>query len=122
MLFWHCTIRTWKKQDPLCVVKVKFHVFICYKKYEERTEQFFSGSHLRIDQFNFSPYSVKVARLDFFERGYLPSLSINYVAMSKNPEYANNWLLSQIAVRAERVNVTAHRAGCNTLIIILRGL
>ena len=30
-------------------------------KYEERTEQFFSGSHLRIDQLNFSQYSVKIA-------------------------------------------------------------
>ena len=32
----------------------------------------------------------------------------------KYPEYANNWLVSQIAVRAETVNVTAHRVGCNT--------
>ena len=32
----------------------------------------------------------------------------------KYPEYANNWLVSQIAVRAEMVNVTAHRVGCNT--------
>ena len=30
--------------------------------------------------------------------------------------------MSQIAVRAETVNVTAHCAGCNTLIIILLGL
>ena len=37
-------------------------------------------------------------------------------------EYANNWLVSQIAVRAETVNVTAHRVGCNTLIVILLGL
>ena len=29
---------------------------------------------------------VKVARLDFFWRGYLPSLSINYVAKSKDME------------------------------------
>ena len=28
--------------------------------------------------------SLKVARLDFLGRGYLPSLSINYVAMSKD--------------------------------------
>ena len=32
----------------------------------------------------------------------------------KYPEYANNWLVSQIAVRAETVNVTAHLVGCNT--------
>ena len=32
----------------------------------------------------------------------------------KYPEYANNWLVSQMALRAETVNVTAHRVGCNT--------
>ena len=32
----------------------------------------------------------------------------------KYPEYANNWLVSQIAVRAETVKVTAHRVGWNT--------
>ena len=32
----------------------------------------------------------------------------------KYPEYANNWLVSQITVRAETVNVTAHLVGCNT--------
>ena len=31
MLFWDCTIRSSKKQDRLCVVKVEFHVFTCYK-------------------------------------------------------------------------------------------
>ena len=29
-------------------------------------------------------------------------------------EYANNWLVSQIEVRAETENVTAHRVGSNT--------
>ena len=32
----------------------------------------------------------------------------------KYPEYANNQLVSQIAVRAEKVIATAHRVGCNT--------
>ena len=32
----------------------------------------------------------------------------------KYPEYANNWLVSPITVRAETMNVTAHRVGCNT--------
>ena len=32
----------------------------------------------------------------------------------KYPEYVNNWLVSQITVRAETVNVTAHLVGCNT--------
>ena len=31
MPFWRCTIRTSKKKDWLCVVKVKFHVFTGYK-------------------------------------------------------------------------------------------
>ena len=43
---------------------------------------------------------------------------IIYVAIDyfrkKYPEYANNWLVSQIIVRAETVNVTAHLVGCNT--------
>ena len=29
-------------------------------------------------------------------------------------EYANNWLVSPTAVRAETMDVTAHRVGCNT--------
>ena len=32
----------------------------------------------------------------------------------KYPEYANNWLVSQIEVRAETVNATAHHVECNT--------
>ena len=32
----------------------------------------------------------------------------------KYPEYANNWLVSPIAVKAETVNVPARRVGCNT--------
>ena len=39
--------------------------------------------------------------------------TLDYVR-KKYPEYANNWLVSQIAVRAETVNVTAHLVGCNT--------
>ena len=62
MLFWHCTMRTSKKQDRLCVVKVKFHLFTCYKNMKSALSSFSSSSHLRIDQFNFSPYSVKIAK------------------------------------------------------------
>ena len=61
MLFWHCTMRTSKKQDRLCIIKVKFHVFTGYKN-EQPIEQFFSSSHLRNDQLNFNPYSVKIAK------------------------------------------------------------
>ena len=32
----------------------------------------------------------------------------------KYPEFANNWLVSQIAVRAETVNVMAHLVVCNS--------
>ena len=38
----------------------------------------------------------------------------------KYPEYANNWLVSQIAVRAETVNVTAHLVGCKSFCVVLR--
>ena len=40
ILFWHCTIRTSKKQDRLCVVKVKFHVFICSKNMKSALSSF----------------------------------------------------------------------------------
>ena len=38
---------------------------------------------------------------------------LNYFP-KKYPEYANKWLVSRIAVRAETVNVTAHCVGCDT--------
>ena len=47
--------------------------------------------------------------------------TLDYVR-KKYLEYVNNWLVSKIAVRAETVNVTAHRLGCNTLIVMLLGL
>ena len=40
MLFWHCKIRTLKKQDRLCVVKVKFHVFTCCKTMKSALRSF----------------------------------------------------------------------------------
>ena len=40
ILFWHCTIRTSKKQDRLCVVKVKFHVFTCSKNMKSALSSF----------------------------------------------------------------------------------
>ena len=39
--------------------------------------------------------------------------TLDYVR-KKYLEHVNNWLVSQIAVRAETVNVTAHRVGFNT--------
>ena len=61
MLFWHCTIRISKNKIRCASLKLNF-TFLHVIKYEERTEKFFSGSHLLIDQFNFSPYSVKIAK------------------------------------------------------------
>ena len=40
MLFLHCTIRTSKKQDQLCVVKVKSTVFTCYKNMKNALSSF----------------------------------------------------------------------------------
>ena len=42
--------------------------------------------------------------------------TLNYFP-KKYQEYANNWLVSPIAMRAETVNIIAHHVGCNTLIL-----
>ena len=59
--------------------------------------------------FQVSYASTHLAKKDKFASkkhfGYFPK---------KYLEYANNWLVSQIAVRAETVNVIAHCVGCNT--------
>ena len=44
---------------------------------------------------------------------FYPKRTLDYLP-KKYPEYAINWLVSQIAVRAETVNVTVHPLGCNT--------
>ena len=62
MSFWHFTLRIRKKQYRLWVVKVKFHVFTCSKNMKSALSSFSPGSHLRIDQLNFRPYSVKLAK------------------------------------------------------------
>ena len=67
-------------------------------------------------------FQVSYARAHLVKRNKFASKGTIDYFRKKYPEYAYNWLLSKIAVRAERVNVTAHRAGCNTLIIILLGL
>ena len=56
MLFWHCIIRTLKTQDRPWVIKVKFHVFTCYKNMKSALSSLYFGSHLRTDQLNFSLY------------------------------------------------------------------
>ena len=56
MLFWHCTLKT-----GCASLKLNF-TFLQVIKNEEPIEQFFSSSHLRNDQLNFNPYSVKIAK------------------------------------------------------------
>ena len=65
---------------------------------------------------------VSYARAHLAKRNKFASKRTLDDVRKKYPEYANNWLVSQIAVRAETVNVTAHRLGCNTLIVMLLGL
>ena len=59
-----------------------------------------SPSFIRTSTFSKKNKFASKRTLDYFGKKY--------------PEYANNWLVSQIAVRAETVNVTAHLVGCNT--------
>ena len=67
-------------------------------------------------------FQVSDARAHLAKRNKFASKRTLDYFRKKYPEYANNWLVSQIAVRAETVNVTAHRLGCNTLIVMLLGL
>ena len=67
-------------------------------------------------------FQVSYARAHLAKRNKFASKRTLDYFRKKYPEHANNWLVSQIAVRAETVNITAHRAGCNTLIIISLGL
>ena len=67
-------------------------------------------------------FQVSDARAHLAKRNKFASKRTLDYFRKKYPEYANNWLVSQKAVRAETVNVTAHRAGSSTLIIILLGL
>ena len=67
-------------------------------------------------------FQVSYARAHLAKRNKFASKGTLDYFRKKYPEYANNWLVSQIAVRAETANVTAHRVGCNTLIVTLLGL
>ena len=59
-------------------------------------------------------FQVSNARAHLAKRNKFASKRIPDYFRKKYLEYANNWLLSQIAVRAETVNVTAHFVGWNT--------
>ena len=59
-------------------------------------------------------FQVSYARAHLAKRNKFASKGTLYYFRKKYPEYADNWLVSQIAVRAETVNVTAHRVRCNT--------
>ena len=74
MSFWHFTLRIRKKQYRLWVVKVKFHVFTCHKNMKSGLCRFYSVSHFRIDQLNFQPISIKIAKT--WRRGQVKSQNI----------------------------------------------
>ena len=59
-------------------------------------------------------FQVSYARAHLTKSGKFASKRTLDYFRRKYPEYANNWLVSQIAVRAETVKVTAHLVGCNT--------
>ena len=57
---------------------------------------------------------VSYARAHLAKRNKFSSKRTLDYFLKKYPENANNWLVSQMAVRAETVNVTAYRVECNT--------
>ena len=59
-------------------------------------------------------FQVSYARGHLAKRNKFASTRTLHYFRKKYPEYADNWLVSQIAVRAETVNVNAHLVGCNT--------
>ena len=59
-------------------------------------------------------FQVSYARPHLEKRNKFASKIILDYFLKKFLEYANNWLVSQIAVRAETVNVTAYLVGYNT--------
>ena len=59
-------------------------------------------------------FQVSYARTHLAKRDKFASKKNFDYFPKKYLEYANNWLVSQIAVRAETVNVIAHCVGCNT--------
>ena len=67
-----------------CNDAVAFFIYLCVSLYQEKAKR--------------NKFASKKT-LDYFQKKYL--------------EYANNWLVSEIAVRAETVNVTAHLVRCN---------
>ena len=59
-------------------------------------------------------FQVSYARAHLAKRSKFASKRTLDCFRKKYPEYANNWLVSQIAVKAETVNVMARLVGCNT--------
>ena len=59
-------------------------------------------------------FKVSYARAHLAKRNKFASKTTLDYFRKKCSEYANNWLVSQISVRAETVNVTAHLVGCKT--------
>ena len=67
------------------------------------------------ERLHYSPalFQVSYARAHLAKSSKFASKRTLDYFRKKYPEYANNWLVSQIAVRAETVNVTARLVGCN---------
>ena len=65
--------------------------------------------------FDWHCFQVSYAHAHLTKRNKFASKRTFDYFRKKYPEYANNWFVSQVAVRAETVNVMAHRVpGCNT--------
>ena len=68
----------------------------------------------RVRRIHWRCFQVSYARAHLAKRNkFVSKRTLDYFR-KKHPQYANNWLVSQIVVRAETVNVTAHLVGCNT--------
>ena len=63
-------------------------------------------------------FSSFIYRCTFSKRNKFALKRIIDYFRKKYPEYANNWLVSQIAVRAETVNIMAHLVGFNSEFIL----
>ena len=61
-------------------------------------------------------FQVSYARANLEKRNRFASRRTLDYFRKKHPEYANNWLVTQIAVRAEMVNVTAYRVGYDVIL------
>ena len=102
MPYWACVMLWYNDVVKWCFFDVRHH---CIRKPPFSSAQTFIHWHC---------FQVSYARAHLAKRNKFASKGTLYYFRKKYPEYADNWLVSQIAVRAETVNVTAHRVRCNT--------